>query len=672
VSWRTGVVVLLIAHAVGTRPHAQTRRPLTLVDLAELPRISGAAPQLSPDGKSVAYLLSRADWTAGRLIFQLWRQEIGGGAPTQLTFSDGGVQPGALKWSPDSKTLLFLRDGQIALLPAGGGESRPLTHHATGVSTPSWTPDGASVYFIASDPQPAEERERARLRDDVFGFDEGVRQRHLWKIVVASGVEAQVTNGDATVLDYRLSADGTQIAMSRAPSPTNADAFRSEIWVMEASGDHARALTSNAIWEQNVELSPDGSQVLFTADTNERFEPYYQDNIFVMPAAGGTPRPVLPDFRYAVDQATWAPDGKSIIAAVNMGVHSEIFQIEIGSRRARQLTDGAHFVPPGWSVVPSAGKIVFQLDEPTRFGDVWTLPIAGGSDPRRVTSQFDALERDVALPRQEKVEWKGADGTAIEGVLFYPIGYQPGRKVPLVVQLHGGPMESDKFGAGPGLLLNYFPVLTAKGYAVLRPNYRGSLGYGNAFFRDVVDGYFHHMPSDVLTGIDALVQRGIADPDRLVAMGFSAGGTLVNRLVATTDRFKAASAGAGVANWVSLWAQTDNTAFRRTWFNGTPWQTNAPIDRFWHSSPLKDVSNVQTPTLLFAGDGDQRVPMAQSIEMYRALKSNGVPTRLYVAPREGHQWGELRHQLFKANAELEWFERYAMGRAHVWERAPQP
>lgn len=645
---------------------------MTLLDIAELPRISGAAPQLSPDGTSVAYLLSRADWKAGRLLFQLWRQDIGGGQPTQLTFSDGGVQPGALKWAPDGKTLLFVRDGQIALLPADGGESRPLARHATGISAPSWTPDGAAIYFIASDPQTGDERERARLRDDVFGVDETSKQRHLWKVVVSTGVETQITTGEATVLDYRLSADGKQIAMSRAPSPMNADAFRSEVWVMDANGEHARVLTSNAIGEQNVELSPDSSQVLFTADTNDRFEPYYQDNVFVVPAAGGTPRAVLPDFRYAVDQATWAPDGKSIIAAVNMGVHSELFQIDVGARRAKQLTDGAHFVPPGWSVVPSAGKIVFQLDEPTRFGDVWTLPIAGSAaTPTRVTGQFDALERDFALPRQEKVEWKGTDGAAVEGILYYPIGYEQGRRYPLVVQLHGGPMESDKFGAGPGLLLNFFPVLTAKGYAVLRPNYRGSLGYGNAFFRDVVNGYFNNMTSDVVAGIDALVQRGIADPDRLVAMGFSAGGTLVNKLVATTDRFKAGSAGAGVANWVSLWAQTDNTSFRRTWFAGTPWQKNAPIDRFWNSSPLKDVSNVKTPTLFFAGEGDQRVPIAQSIEMYRALKSNGVPTHLYAAPREGHQWAELRHQLFKANTELEWFEKYAMGRPYVWEKAPE-
>jgi len=166
---------------------------MSLVDLAELPRIAGASPQLSPDGKTLAYLLTRTDWKAGRLIFQLWRQEIGGGVPVQLTFSDGGVQPGALRWSPDGATLLFLREGQIVLLPAEGGESRVLTKHATSVGSPAWSPDGSVVYFIATDPSTADDRERIRVRDDVVAWDETFRQRQLWKIAVATGVETQLT-----------------------------------------------------------------------------------------------------------------------------------------------------------------------------------------------------------------------------------------------------------------------------------------------------------------------------------------------------------------------------------------------------------------------------------------------------------------------------------------------
>ena len=648
------------------RLQAQNKRPFTLVGLAELSRLIG--PQLSPDGTALAYFVSVTDWKVNRSVFHLWRQSITGGAPQQLTFNETGDVP-VVRWSPDGKTLLFGRDGQLMLLPADGGEPHALTKHATGVGSPTWSPDGATVYFTATDARTGDERERDRLRDDVYAVDENFKHRHLWKIVVSTGAETQVTTGASTVNEYRLSRDGRRIVVQRAPTPYDEDAHRGELWVMDASGENARVLTSNAVEEKGIDISPDNSQALFLADTNERLEPYYPTTIFVVPTSGGAPRALVPDFRYTIDQALWAPDGRAIIAAANMGVHSELFEIDARTGRARQLTDGTHFVVPGWSITPS-GRLTFQLDEPTRFGEVWTLALGASAAPSRVTSIFDTLDREMALPRQEKVEWKGADGATIEGVLFYPIGYEAGRRYPLVVQLHAGPMESDKFGAGPGLLLNYFPVLTAKGYGVLRPNYRGSAGYGAAFLRDVNNGYFHNMATDVLTGVDHLVQAGIADPQRLIVMGVSAGGTLTQKLVTMTDRFKAASATAGVADWTSLWGQTDNTVFRRTWFDGTPWRGGAAIDQFWANSPVKDVANVKTPTLLFAGESDIRVPMAQALEMFRALKSVNVPTHLYVGPREGHLWSDPRHLLYKANVELEWFAKYAGGPAYTWEKAP--
>ena len=660
---------------------AQSKRSMTMIDLLELRR--GLNPQLSPDGKTLIFHQSHADWKADGPIWNVFRQDVGG-ASRQITFSDGGdiPGPGDLRWSPDGKTILLVRASggppQIWLMPADGGESRALTHHATAVYPPigpMWSADGKTIYFVAADPPTADERERARVRDDVRAVDEDYKQRHLWKVTVATGAEQQITTGDFSILSFRLSRDGTRIAMERGITPSDGDLMYGEVWVSDADGGNAHAVTRNRIAEYDPELSPDNSQVLFLSEANAQLEQYYNQTLFVVPAKGGTPVQLVPDL--AVDSATWAPDGKSIIAAVNLGVHSEFFRIDVPSSsnpssprtKPAQLTNGRHFIVPGWGIFSDANRIVWQFDEPTRFGDVWTMPIDASTPPVRITGIFDRLDSDFALATQERVEWKGADGTSIEGILFVPATPRPPKGYPLVIQMHGGPKDSDKFGAGPGLTQFYPVVLAAKGYAVLRPNYRGSTGYGNTFFRGIVGGYFKHQPTDILNGVDELVKRGMADPDRLVLMGWSAGAHLTNKLITMTPRFKAASSGAGISDWVSAYAQTDARNDRTVWFGGTPWEKDA-FQRFWAESPLKDVANVTTPTLFIIGENDARIPMAQSVEMFRALRSIGVPTNLSVAPRENHQWTGLHHLLWKSNEELKWFEKYAMGRVYVAEKAP--
>ena len=454
------------------------------------------------------------------------------------------------------------------------------------------------------------------------------------------------------------------MAHHRAPSTGLGDGDRGEVWVMDADGGNPVMLTRNTVPEGGASLSPDGSQVLFLSGSNERFEIYYNANLFVMPSGGGTARDLTKDFGYEITDAAWSKDGRAIYAIANMGVHSQLYEIPASGGTPKALTSGNHAIG-GWTYVPSLDRHVFTKDDPANGGDVFTLT---GGAPVQASHVFDRYARDFRLPRQEKVEWKGADGTTVEGMLFYPLDYQAGQRYPLVVQTHGGPQASDKFGFGRWG--NYTQVLTAKGYMVLQPNYRGSTGYGDAFLRDMVGHYFVNAHLDVMTGVDHLIARGLVDGDRMIKMGWSGGGHMTNKIITFTDRFKAAASGAGAANWISMYAQSDVRTYRTPWFGGTPWQANAPIDVYWEHSPLKYVAKVKTPTIFLVGEEDVRVPPPQSVEMFRALKSLGVPTHLYMAPREPHGWTELRHELFKVNVELAWFEEHVTKRPYTWEKAP--
>jgi dipeptidyl aminopeptidase/acylaminoacyl peptidase len=662
---RTAAVFAVLASSA----LAQEKRPMTLIDLLEVPNLSD--PQLSPDGRQLLYVLGKADWKANKRIEHIWRVESDGSGAIQLTYGDEGES--SPRWSPDGKWIAFLakrgesKETQVYLLSNSGGEAEPLTRHETSVSSPSWAPDGSAVFFLAPDPKTSEEKEKEKLKDDVFAFDENFKQRHLWRIGVADRAEKRITEGNYSVLSYRLSRDGSKVAHHRAPSPLIDHAKHGEVWVMAVDGTAAVELTRNRVEESGAELSPDNAQVLFTSDSNEKFEPYYNGNIFLAPAAGGPVRQLLADLPHEVNQASWSKGGEAIYFTANTGVRSELFRVELAGQKLQQLTKGDHALG-AWRFSPTAGQHVMTIDQPANAGDVWILPAAGEAPPRQVTRVFDELDRRFKLPRQEAIRWKGADGVTVEGLLYYPLDYQAGKAYPLVVQTHGGPAASDKFGFGRWS--NYTQVLAAKGYAVLKPNYRGSTGYGDDFLRDMVGHYFKNSHLDVMTGVDHLIQQGIADPNRMVKMGWSGGGHMTNKIITHTDRFKAASSGAGAANWISMYAQSDVRTYRTPWFGGTPWQENAPIDLYWEHSPLKYVHKVKTPTIILVGENDVRVPPPQSVELYRALKSNGVPTHLYIAPREPHGWQELRHELFKMNVELAWFEKHALGRDYTWEKAP--
>ena len=659
-------LALLVASVVT----AQDKRPMTIVELIDVPSVG--SPRLSPDGTQILYTRTDTDWKKNGRTTHIYRIDADGSGEVQLTNGEEGES--SPRWSPDGMRVAFLAkrgedsETQIHMMRNRGGEASPLTEHDSSVRSFQFSPDGGHIYFTAPNAKTPEEKKKDKLADDVFAFDEDYQQQHLFR-VAADGDGPQkadrITEGDYSVIGFRLSDDGMRIAHHRSLSPLVDNRDEGEVWIMDADGGNAAQLTDNTVSEFGAQLSPDGAHVMFLSDSSADFETYFNDNIFVMPAAGGAHRVLYEDMSHEVSSARWAPDG-SIYFTANTGVRTELFHGTLDDGTPTALTAGDHSLS-GWNFQASAGQHVFGISNRENNGDLHLLP-ANGGDPVKVTSVFDYLAETFELPVQEAIRWKGEDGAEVEGLLYYPLDYQEGQRYPLIVQTHGGPAASDKFSFGRWS--SYVQVATARGWAVFKPNYRGSTGYGDDVLRDMVGHYFNQSHLDVMTGVDHLIELGIADGDRMAKMGWSGGGHMTNKIITHTGRFKAAASGAGAVNWISMYGTSDVRIYRTPWFGGTPWQEDAPIDTYWGHSPLKDIYKVTTPTIVLVGENDVRVPPNQSVELYRALRTNGVDTHLYIAPREPHGWQELRHELFKVNVELDWFERHVRGIEYEWETAP--
>ena len=649
---------------------ASEPKPMTAVDLLSLPSIGSG--RLSPDGRSVVLVQNEVDWDENKRVGHLWLQR-GDEDARQITFGENGES--SPSWTPDGRGILFLakrgddEHDQVYHLPVAGGEARRLFEHPTSPLSLQWSPDGSILYFLATDPKSKERKRRDKVRDDVIAYDEDYRHRHLWRFELGEedAKPSRVTEGDFTISSYDVSRDGEHVVLHRVPTPLFDDSADGEVWIRPLDGSsEGTRLTTNTVRESGGELAPNGETVLFLSGSSAEFETYHNGNLFLVDADGGEPRLLLEDLPYGIDAAQWSADGKSIFFLANTGARSQLFRVAADGGGLEQLTEGDHSLH-GWDYRPELGQHLVGRSAPTNGGDYWVFDEADESFEKR-TGVLDWVAETYRLPEVELITWKGEDGVDVEGLLYYPLGHDKGEIYPLVVQTHGGPAASDKFGFGRWG--SYTQVLTARGWFVLKPNYRGSTGYGDAFLRDMVGSYFHQSHLDVMKGVDAVIERGLVDGNKMAKMGWSAGGHMTNKIITHTDRFKAASSGAGAINWISMYGQSDVRIYRTPWFGDTPWSPDAPIDNYWKSSPLSEIWKVTTPTLVLVGENDRRVPAAQSIELFRALQSNGVESHLYMAPRAGHGWRELRHQLFKINVELDWFERHVLGREYEWEKAP--
>jgi dipeptidyl aminopeptidase/acylaminoacyl peptidase len=663
---RSIAAVVAVALTVAALATAEPR-PMTAVDLLSVPTQSEV--RLAPGGGAVLFVRTQADWEQDRLVSHIWRVAADGSGLVQMT--NGKAGEAAPRWSPDGSRFCFVatRDGDTAQLfvqPAGGGEAIQVSRHETSVSRPEWLPDGTHLVFVAEDSDTKEAKETKKRTGDVVSFDRDYRQEHLWVLDLATRTEKRITEGSFSVAEYAISRDGATLVYTAAPTPLVEDYDRAEIYVRPLGGGEPRRLTVNGVAEHGLSIATDGGSVLFVASCSARFEPYYQGHLFQVPIAGGGPQPLLPEVSGEIEGARWSPDGRAIVVEINGGVRVSLSAFAPPYGTLSALTGGDSSVL-SWSVDPGSGAWAAVIGGASSPGDVW-LANAIGSAPVRITRFAEDVASAFRMPRVEVFTWTGRDGQRVEGLLTYPLDYAQGTRAPLVVQTHGGPAASSTFRFADWA--TYTPVLAARGYLVLDPNYRGSTGYGDAFMRDMVGHYFHEADRDVLAGVDALVAKGLADPDKLAAMGWSAGGHMTDWLVATTSRFKAAASGAGAADWIAMYAQSDTRSYRTPWFGGTPWQKGAPIGLYLEQSPITHLAGATTPTLLMVGEKDVRVPTAQSIEMFRALRTSGVETELLVFPGEPHGLRTLKHRLYKINSEIAWFERHLFGRAYEMQKPP--
>jgi dipeptidyl aminopeptidase/acylaminoacyl peptidase len=658
------LLLVLLAGTSSTRAGAQethtpaaTKRRMTFDDVVALRTVGD--PQLSPDGKWVAYTVSRNDLEQNASDADIWLASTLGEFPARLTTSKkNDTSP---RWSPDGKRLAFIsareEKPQIFLMPVGGGEPERLTEHKGGVRSIAWSPDGKSIAFIADqEPTPAEEK-RIKEKDDAIVVDTNYKFNRLWVLDVATRTTRMLTTGDVVASDPQWSPDGTRIAYATNPTPRADDQSLTDIWVIPVAGGAARPLAAGAGADQSPRWSPDGSQIAYVTSSGSDVR---QLRIAVIPAVGGAPRIVAPGFLYAPQAPTWSPDGRTLYFSASVRTTGQLFAVPSAGGTPRQLTTLAGVITAA-SFARDGRTVAFTSADPRRPADVQFAALGATPLAPRQLTDHNPQVRDLLLGSTDVIRWKSSDGMEIEGVLLRPVGYETGKRYPLVAYIHGGPAGawSQGFAASwsnPG------QVLAGQGYAVLYPNPRGSSGYGEAFLRANIKDWGAGDYRDIQTGIDALVAQGLADSTRLAQSGWSYGGYMTAWTLTQTNRFKALVVGAGLTDMYSMYATNDIPRALDGYFGAEPWNDTTEYRK---RSAMTFIKNARTPTLILHGMADLRVPIGQAQELYVGLKKNGVPVQLVMYPREPHGLQEPRHQLDKMRREVEWIGKWIAGSTRI-------
>ena len=662
----TAGVAAAAAVLVASVTVAHAAQAPTVRDLVRQVRLSD--PQLSPDGKTVAVVETRADLESDEFQSEIVLVDLTGGASRPLTRARHHA--GSPRWSPSGASLGFVapdadKNGQLFVLPMAGGDALQLTKSKDGVSQFAWSPDGASIAYAVEDPKPelkGEDKYRTEFKvgNDDFTISEAVRPTHLW-LVPAQGGEAKRLTSGVWSLPSSLppgppsspiawSKDGKSILIVRQETPSTGDQLHARVQVLDVASGAIRSLTGDTTLEGYPKLSPDGASVAYWR--NRDAHAWEFQDVWLAPFAGGAGHDLSAHLEANAYGTWWAPDGKSLVVGGNTGTTVGLWRLGLDGSAARIPLEGVMPTNGYWLDldVGARGEMVFVGQTKADPYELY-LVSAGGGTPKALTHVNAALA-DLALARTETVTWRGPGGRTLDGVLTYPAGYSEGRRYPLVLLVHGGPNSSsrERFSLLPQLV-------AAHDWFVFEPNYCGGDNSGNAFYASIYRDAGQGPGEDVMSGVEYLKRRGLVDASRMAVSGWSYGGFMTTWLAGHYPVWKAAVAGAAVTDWVEMYDLSDGNVTQSEATGASPYVGDGMAANR-RQSPSSTMTKITAPTLIMCNTGDFRVPITQSFGLYRALRDNHVTTEFYAIPSGGHFPGDPVRQMDVYQRWVDWLQKF--------------
>ena len=668
-----GVILLACAASLFAEAPANSAKTPTIDQSLET--FSVNSPQISPDGKRVIYEQSRTNWDTNSFDTELWIADTATSERHLLTVRAGSSSSAA--WSPDGRWIAFLSDRpaalkdspagkrQLYIMPADGGDAQQLTKMEDGVEDFAWAPDSRQIALAANGPEPKTMKDRKDYFGDYHVIHADYEMTHLWLIDVprpdTAGRIAKpadpklLTKGDDFSVegDFSFSPDGKRIAFGAQRDPDLISGFSADVYTVTVPDGNVKKIVDTPGPDGNPRWSPDGKQIAYSTANGSKYFYYSDQRIAVVPADGGTPHVLTENFDEDADPLRWAPEG--IYFSALQKTSSTLFLLDSATGNVKKIEMPGSTVAGGFTFSHDFKQVAYRGAGANQPGEIYVSALPAES-PVQITHAGDQLSA-FTLAHREVIHWKSGDGAEIEGVLYKPADFDPHKKYPLLVVIHGGPTGIDM----PAINADrYYPIerFVARGALVLRPNYRGSAGYGETFrslnVRNLGVGDY----ADVISGVDSLIAQDFVDKDRVGSMGWSEGGYISAFITASSDRFKAVSVGAGISDWMTYYVNTDITPFAPQYLHATPWDDQAIYDK---TSPIHYIAKAKTPTLIQHGGADRRVPIANGFELRQALEDHGVPVKMVVYDGFGHPINKPKQQRAVMEENELWFNHYIWG-----------